>query len=218
MDNKITTLLFDLDGTLIDTNELIITSFLHTLEQYFPGQYQQQDVLPFLGPTLYDTFSKLNPDKVDEMSHVYRTFNKAKHDSFVKEFPGVYDTMKQLKEAGFKMGIVTSKMSDVAIMGMKLTKIDPFFDTIVASEHIENPKPDPEAIYKALEELGSSPDEAIMVGDNGSDILAGKNAGVRTTVGVSWSIKGREHVRSFEPDYILEHITDIYPIVGVEQK
>ncbi|WP_428911024.1 pyrophosphatase PpaX [Niallia sp. Krafla_26] len=216
MDNKITTLLFDLDGTLIDTNELIIKSFLHTLEQYFPGKYQRNDVLPFLGPTLTDTFSVLNPDKVDEMCDVYRTFNKAEHDSLVTEFPGVYNTMKTLKESGFKMAIVTSKMSDVAMMGMKLTKIDSFFDTIVAFEHIEKPKPDPEALFKALEELGSTPGESIMIGDNGSDILAGKNAGMKT-VGVSWSIKGREFVSSFEPDYMLEHISDILPIVGVKQ-
>jgi pyrophosphatase PpaX len=214
MNNKLTTLLFDLDGTLIDTNELIIKSFLHTLEQYFPGEYQRESVLPFLGPTLDDTFSKLNPEKVDEMCHVYRTFNKATHDSLVTEFPGVPETMKTLKEAGFKMGIVTSKMSDVALMGMDLTKITPYFDTIVANEHIKKPKPDPEAIYKALDALGSSPEEAIMVGDNGSDILAGKNAGT-LTVGVSWSIKGREFVSSFEPDYMLDKITDIYPIVGV---
>lgn len=217
MGNKITTLLFDLDGTLIDTNELIIKSFLHTLEQYFPGQYQRNDVLPFLGPTLKDTFSVLNPEKVDEMSDVYRTFNKAKHDSFVTEFPDVYNTMKTLKESGFKMAIVTSKMSDVAMMGMKLTKIDSFFDTIVAFEHIEKPKPDPQALFKALDALGSDPNEALMIGDNGSDILAGKNAGVQT-VGVSWSIKGKEYVSSFEPDYMLDQITDILPIVGVDQK
>ncbi|WP_338471818.1 pyrophosphatase PpaX [Niallia sp. XMNu-256] len=217
MDKKITTLLFDLDGTLIDTNELIITSFLHTLEKYFPRQYQREDVLPFLGPTLDDTFSKLNPEKVDEMCDVYRTFNKETHDSLVEEFPGVYETMKLLKESGFKMGIVTSKMSDVAMMGMKLTKIDRFFDVLIAYDHIENPKPDPESLYKALDVLGSRPDEAIMIGDNGSDILAGKNAGM-ITIGVAWSIKGREYVNSFEPNYMLEHITDILPIVGVKQK
>jgi pyrophosphatase PpaX len=216
MNNKLTTLLFDLDGTLIDTNDLIIKSFLHTLEQYFPGEYKRNDVLPFLGPTLDDTFSKINPEKVDEMCHVYRTYNKATHDSLVKEFPGVPETIKTLKEAGFKMGIVTSKMSDVAMMGMNLTKLTPYFDTIVAYEHIEKPKPDPEAIYKALDALGSSPEEAIMVGDNGSDILAGKNAGT-LTVGVSWSIKGRDFVSSFEPDYMLDKITDIYPIVGVKR-
>jgi len=217
MDNKISTLLFDLDGTLIDTNELIIKSFLHTLEQYYPGQYQCEDVLPFLGPTLIDTFSKINSEKAEEMCHVYRTFNKATHDSLVQEFPGVFDTIKVLKNSGYKLAIVTSKMSDVAMMGMNLTKIAPFFDTIVASEHIEKPKPDPSAVFKALEALRSSPEEAIMVGDNGSDILAGKNAGT-VTAGVSWSIKGREYVSSFDPDYMLEKITDIFPIVGVQNK
>jgi pyrophosphatase PpaX len=214
MTNKITTILFDLDGTLIDTNDLIIKSFLHTLEQYYPGQYKREDVLPFMGPTLFDTFSKMNPEKVEEMSNVYRTFNKEKHDELVKEFPGVWDTVKTLKESGFKLAIVTAKMSDVAMMGMKLTKIAPFFDVIVANDHVEKPKPDPESLYKALEALGSRPEEAIMVGDNKHDILAGKNAGMKT-VGVAWSLKGREFLNTFEPDYMLEEITDLLPIVGV---
>jgi pyrophosphatase PpaX len=213
MNNKINTVLFDLDGTLIDTNELIISSFLHTLEHYYPKQYKREDVLPFLGPTLRETFEPMDETKVDEMIATYRKYNLAHHDTFVTEFPTVLDTVKILKEKGYKVGIVTTKISDVVMKGLKLTKLDSYFDVIVALDHVEKAKPDPEPIFKALEELGSKPEEAIMVGDNYHDILAGKNAGTKTA-GVAWTIKGRDHLEQFEPDYILEEMADLLKILG----
>ncbi|MEH7883476.1 pyrophosphatase PpaX [Bacillus sp. JJ1609] len=214
MSNKIDTVLFDLDGTLIDTNELIISSFLHTMEHYYPGQYQRADVLPFLGPSLQETFEPMNPQGFEEMITTYRTYNLANHDLLVKEFEGVYETVRTLKENGFHLGIVTTKRSDVVEMGLKLTGLDEFFEVIVALDHVENPKPDPEPLLKALELLGSSPERAVMVGDNHHDILGGKNAGTKT-IGVSWSIKGREHLEQYKPDYILDKMADILPILGV---
>jgi pyrophosphatase PpaX len=212
MNIKINTVLFDLDGTLIDTNELIISSFLHTLEHYYPNQYNREDVLPFLGPTLRETFEPMDATKVDEMITTYRKYNLAHHDTFVTEFPTVLGTIKILKEKGYKVGIVTTKISDVVMKGLKLTKLDSYFDVIVALDHVEKAKPDPEPIFKALEQLGSKPDEAIMVGDNYHDILAGKNAGTKTA-GVAWTIKGRDYLEQFEPDYILEEMADLLKIL-----
>ncbi|WP_251554930.1 pyrophosphatase PpaX [Neobacillus muris] len=214
MTNQITTLLFDLDGTLIDTNELIITTYLHTLEKYFPGKYTREDVLPFMGPTLHEAFGSIDPDRVEEMILEYRGFNIANHDSLVKEFPCVYETLEKLYENGFKLGIVTTKRLDVAMKGVRLMKLDPFFDVVIAYDHVTKTKPDPEPIYQALEQLKSAADETIMVGDNFHDILGGKNAGTKTA-GVAWSIKGREYIAKYEPDYILDHMTDLLKIVGV---
>jgi pyrophosphatase PpaX len=211
----INTLLFDLDGTLIDTNELIISSFLHTLEIYYPNQYKREDVLPFIGPPLYDTFVKMDPDRVEEMITTYRKYNHEKHDELVTEFDGVFDTVKILHEKGLKLGIVTTKMRKTVDMGLKLTKLDQFFDVIVALDNVKNAKPDPEPVLLALKRLDSKPEEAIMIGDNYHDILAGKNAGTKTA-GVAWSIKGKEFLASYEPDYMLEHMSDLLKIVGVE--
>ncbi|MEO2077793.1 MAG: pyrophosphatase PpaX [Bacillus sp. (in: firmicutes)] len=213
MTNKITTVLFDLDGTLIDTNELIITTYLHTLEKYFPSKYQREDVLPFLGPTLHEVFGNMDPDRVEEMVSEYRAFNIANHDELVKEFVGVLETVKTLKERGYKLGIVTTKRHDVSLKGLRLMKLEDYFEVIVAYDHVEKVKPDPEPIFKALEQLGSTPEEAIMVGDNFHDILAGKNAGT-ATAGVAWSIKGREYVAKYEPDYMLENMKDLLTILG----
>ncbi|MCM3618823.1 pyrophosphatase PpaX [Sutcliffiella horikoshii] len=212
----INTLLFDLDGTLIDTNDLIIESFLHTLNHYYPEQYGREDVLTFLGPPLYDTFVKMDESRVDEMVTHYRGFNMTNHDRLVKEFDGVYETVKILHEKGLKLGIVTTKMRQTVVMGLKLTGLDQFFDVVVCLDDVTNAKPDPEPVQLALRQLGASPEEAIMVGDNYHDILAGKNAGTKTAA-VSWTIKGVEYLQSFEPDYMLTHMEDILPLVGVNK-
>lgn len=215
MKSNINTLLFDLDGTLIDTNELIISTYLHTLEKYYPGKYSREDVLPFLGPTLHEVFGEMDSERVEEMVLEYRTYNLANHDALVKEFAGVMETIETLKKKGYKLAIVTTKREDVAFKGLRLMKLDAYFDVMIAYDHVKKVKPDPEPIYLALEKLGSKPEEALMVGDNFHDVLAGKNAGTKTA-GVAWSIKGREYLAKYEPDFMLENMTDLLAILGEE--
>ncbi|WLR50526.1 pyrophosphatase PpaX [Bacillus tianshenii] len=212
---KVDTLLFDLDGTLIDTNDLIINSFLHTLEQYFPGEYTREDVLQFIGPPLYDSFHALNPERVDEMVKVYRTFNHDKHDELVTEFDGVFDTIQALHKKGYKLGIVTTKLRQTVEMGLKLTGLGEFFEVVVTLDDVTNAKPNPEPVNLALFQLGSKAETAIMIGDNHHDIEAGKNAGT-LTAGVAWTVKGREHLEELKPDYMFEHMSDILRILGVD--
>ncbi|KZZ84893.1 MULTISPECIES: pyrophosphatase PpaX [Bacillaceae] len=213
---KRNTILFDLDGTLINTNELIIESFLHTLNHYKPGEYSRELVLPFIGPTLHDTFHSINPEKAEEMIGVYRAFNHKQHDALVTEFATVFETVQKLHQEGFKLGIVTTKIRDTVNMGLKLTNLGQFFDVVVTLDDVEHAKPHPEPVLKALELLDSKPDEAIMVGDNHHDIEAGQNAGT-LTAGVAWTIKGREYLSAYKPDFMLEQMSDLLPIAGVEK-
>jgi pyrophosphatase PpaX len=212
--SKITTVLFDLDGTLINTNDLIISSFLHTLNHYYPNQYKEIDVLPFMGPPLEESFGGLNPEKVDEMCAHYRAYNHEHHDELVTEFEGVYETVETLYKQGYKLAIVSTKVRDVVLKGLDLMKLRPFFEVVITLDEVENAKPHPEPIEKALKELGASPQETIMVGDNHHDILAGKNAGV-LSAGVAWSAKGRDHLAQYEPDVMLETMPDLLEVVGV---
>ena len=213
MNKEITTLLFDLDGTLINTNELIINSFMHTLGKFYPEQYKRENVIPFMGPPLEETFSSIDPQKLEDLVKTYMNFNKEHHDVYVREFPGVYDTIQTLKEKGYKLGIVSTKRLEIVRMGLRLTKLEPFFETIITFDDVEKLKPDPEPIYKALAHFGSTPEETIMIGDNYHDIEAGKNAGTKTA-GVAWSLKGKEFLQQWEPDYMLEKIEDLFEILG----
>ncbi|WP_409302687.1 pyrophosphatase PpaX [Peribacillus sp. SCS-155] len=216
MNSEITTLLFDLDGTLINTNDLIIASFTETLNHYYPDQYTRNDILPFIGPTLHDTFYSIDAERVDEMITRYREHNIKNHDDMVTEYEGVFETIQYLYDAGYKLGIVTTKKRDVVLKGLSLTKLDQFFEVIVSLDEVEKAKPDPEPILKALQQLGSNPEESIMVGDNYHDVLAGKNAGTKTA-GVAWTIKGREYLQEFNPDYMLDDMGDLLTILGVKK-
>lgn len=216
MNKNITTLLFDLDGTLLNTNELIIASFTDTLNHYCPGQFKREDIIPFLGPTLIDTFTSIDPERADEMVAHYREHNWRNHDLLVTQFDGVFETVQTLKRSGYKLAIVTTKKRNVVEKGLRLSKLDQFFEVVVTLDDVENAKPDPEPLLKALEQVDSTPEEAIMIGDNSHDILGGKNAGTKTA-GVAWSLKGREFLDTFKPDYMLENMSDLLDIVEVEK-
>jgi pyrophosphatase PpaX len=214
---KITTILFDLDGTLINTNELIIASFLHTLEKYYPNQYKREHVIPFMGPTLTESFTTVDESRVEELIAEYRQFNIAMHDEFVEEYETVYETVETLHNKGYKIGIVTTKARNVVEMGLNFSRLKQFFDTVITIEDVKSPKPHPEPIQLALNKLNSTPEETIMVGDNYHDIVGGQNAGTKTA-GVAWSLKGKEFLASYKPDYMFEKMSDILPILGIDEK
>lgn len=210
---SINTILFDLDGTLLDTNELIQKSFEYTFE-YFGYSFTKEEILQFNGPPLMETFSKVNPDLAEEMVKVYRKHNHENHEKYVKLFPNVKETLDVLKENGKKLAIVTAKMRSGVELGLQLTKIKQYFDAIVTIDDVKNPKPHPEPVLKAMSELNVEKDESIMVGDNYHDIESGKNAGIKT-VGVAWSVKGEDYLRQFKPTYMIDDMKDLIPIVGV---
>ncbi|MFY9856526.1 MAG: pyrophosphatase PpaX [Exiguobacterium chiriqhucha] len=198
------TLLFDLDGTLLDTNPLIIASFRHTLGYYFPNEtYRDEDIFPFIGPTLEKSFKALNEPEWKEMQAFYRSFNIAMHDQLVAEYPGVIEGLYRLHAKGYKMGVVTSKGRPVVEQGLRLFNIDHLFDVVITADDVVHEKPHAEPVERALRALGSTADRAVMVGDNDTDIFSGKNAGTKT-VAVGWALKGRAFLEALEPDVIID--------------
>ncbi|RBW71193.1 pyrophosphatase PpaX [Bacillus taeanensis] len=213
----INTILFDLDGTLINTNDLIIASFTHTLNHYYPGEYGRDDIVGFIGEPLYESFARMNKEGADDMVATYREHNIANHDLLVTEYEGVFQTIEILHKRGYKLGIVTTKMRNTVEMGLKLTKLDQFFDVVVTLDDVKNAKPHPEPLQQAMEKLGAKPEETMMVGDSQYDIKGGKNANVKTAA-VVWTIKGKDFLAEFNPDYMLETMPDLLDIVGASVK
>ncbi|MFG6148034.1 pyrophosphatase PpaX [Halobacillus sp. B23F22_1] len=210
---SIKTILFDLDGTLIDTNELIIASFTHTVKQYAARPYTREEILNFIGPPLRDSLAKVNAGQVEAMVTTYREHNVANHDQFVTAYDGVVNTIKELKSEGYRLGIVTTKMRHTVQMGLELTGLDGLFEVVVTLDDVKHAKPDPEPVLKAMNQLNGLPEQTLMVGDNTHDIEGGKNAGT-LTAGVAWTIKGREVLEELEPDFMLSHMNDLLDIVG----
>lgn len=212
---KTKALLFDFDGTLLNTNDLIVQTFMYIFDEKFPGQYSTEDCLKFIGPSLKQTFDELTPGETDVMIEKYKEWNAINHDSLVTSYDAVVETLEDLHKLGIKMAIVSTKSSEGLARGLKVLGAEQFFDVIVGSDHVEHVKPHPEPVLSALKKLGVEKEEAIMIGDNSHDIEGGKNAGVRTA-GVAWSAKGVDYLMSYEPTYMLYHMRDLLEIVKGE--
>ncbi|MBM7707234.1 pyrophosphatase PpaX [Chryseomicrobium aureum] len=209
--------LFDLDGTLIDTNELIIQTFQTVLDEKFPGKYSRESILPFLGPPLYETFTQVDPTKVDDLIAAYRKWNVENHDSMVQAFPGVVDTVKELHARGIQLAIVSTKRNEMIERALNLMAIREYFSAVIGLDDVKNAKPDPEPVQLALSKLNVAPEVALMVGDNFHDIMAGRAAGV-DSVAVAWSIKGLDYLLAFEPKFTLHSMDELLTIVDGEDK
>jgi pyrophosphatase PpaX len=213
--NVIQTVLFDLDGTLINTNRLILASFQYTLDRYFPGQYTKEDLIPFIGEPLHASFSRVDARLAGEMVAVYREYNSRHHDQLVTEFPGVHETLQNLRKAGCHLGVVSTKRRDMVERGLTLTHMNDYFSTIVAGDEVGHFKPDPEPVETAIARLHATAEQTMMVGDSPADILAGSSAHVRTAA-VSWSLKERSVLEGLHPDYFLDSMIDLLDIVRRE--
>jgi pyrophosphatase PpaX len=210
---KYPVVLFDLDGTLIDTNELILTSFMHTLETHCPGRYTREDVLAYMGEPLIDQMRRFDLKQAEEMVKTYHAYNVAHHDLYVKEFPHVAETLEALDKAGVVMGVVSNKRRPGLEMGLKRFGFDKYMKTVVCFGDGAKGKPEPDMIFLALEQLGAKPEEALMVGDSRYDLIAAKRAGVKSA-GVAWSLHAEE-LKQHQPDYFLDHMRDLLNVVGI---
>lgn len=179
-------ILFDLDGTLIDTSNLIIQSFQHTFDLHYGRPLTPEEVYAFFGKPLKATMEYYGPDKVDELIKTYREFNLAHHDRLTTGFDGVPETMRKIHNTGILMAIVTSKTRSTAIRGLRLFHMDQYFSVVIGHEECQKHKPDPEPVLKALEAIGLQPADCLMVGDSSFDLASARAAGVKTAA-VRWS-------------------------------
>lgn|SRR5690625_3167090 len=211
---ELKTILFDLDGTLLNTNELIRKSFIHTFELYnIP--YDEDDLAKYNGPPLLDTFSELNPGYAEEMVKAYRRFNVENHEENIHLFPNAIEMLKELHEANIKTAIVTNKMRDVALLGMEQTNLIEHFtpERIVTLSDVSKAKPHPEGILKAMNILDSDVSSTAIVGDSRFDIEAGHRAGIQT-IGVSWSEHGVDFLRSYHPTQIINDLSELLDVIS----
>ena len=164
------------------------------------------------GRPLQEIFKGYDENRIEEMINCYRKINLELHDDECKEFAGVDLMLKTLKSKGIKIGVVTSKKSDMAERGAKLMGIFKYFDTFITPEITTKHKPDGEPVLKACENLGVAPSEALMVGDSPYDILAGKNAGAKTC-GVRYTALPLEKLGESKPDFYVDKPLEILDLI-----
>ncbi|MCK8489620.1 pyrophosphatase PpaX [Paenibacillus sp. MBLB2552] len=212
----IDTVLFDLDGTIINTNELIITTFEHVIEKNGLKPHTREEIIPHMGMTLEHQLQIFSGRQdVADLVADYRKYNRERHDELIRDFPHVKEVISKLHDRGITIGIVTTKIKETTLLALNMFGFKPYMKAIVTVEDVKHPKPHPEPILTALRELNADPARTLMVGDSAADLQCAKAAGVQAA-GVAWSLKGEAMLRKYDPDYILQDMTDLYGILGWE--
>ena len=212
--SQLQTVLFDLDGTLIDSIRLILDSYHHTLTQHNLPARSDEEWLRGVGTPLHVQFSQWHdsPEMLEAMIATYREFNLKHHDRMVTVYPGVVEAVRQIKASGIQTGLVTSKNRQGALRGLALVGLEALMDVMVCADEVSNPKPHPEPVEKAVALLGADPARTVYVGDSIHDMRSGRAAGVKTAAAL-WGPFGRSHLESAGPDYWLEKPEDLVGLV-----
>ena len=202
--------LFDLDGTLIDSIELILNSAKHAFRDRNGHVPTDAEWLTGVGIPLATMFRRYAHDDadVDALIAKYREYQLANHDRLVTSYHLVVETVDGLRAAGHPLGIVTSKTGWLAQRGLDNVGLGAHFDVIVGCDTYEKHKPDPGPVLFALDKLGYEPRDAVFVGDSIYDMQAGNAAGV-TTIGALWGPFSREDLAASQPSHYLERISDL---------
>jgi pyrophosphatase PpaX len=207
------TVLFDLDGTVVDSGAIILASMRHATREVLGREYSDEELLRTVGgPGLEAQMVAIDPDRAGELVDVYRTHNIPLHDG-LEACAGMEDVLVRLHEEGRRLGVVTAKRRDTAELAFATVPLGHLFDVIVGGDETERHKPDPEPLLLGAERLGADPAQTAYVGDSPFDVLAARAAGMYA-VAVTW---GRIHDRSklevAEPDVIVESAKELLAIL-----
>ena len=210
--------LFDLDGTLIDTIGLLLECARHTFKGRTPAPTDEEWIAG-IGTPLRKQFAAYttSDDEVEEMTQRYRSFQREHHDRLTTAFPGVLEVLDELEAMGHPMGIVTSKSNEMMDRGLEWVGIMRHMKTRIGMDNAKRHKPDPHPVQVALEELEYEPGEAVFVGDSPHDIASGNAAGV-TTVAALWGPFSREQLEPYHPSHYLENITALPRLIETIQR
>jgi pyrophosphatase PpaX len=198
----IRTVLFDLDGTLIDSIELILASYRHTLTVHGHPQVPDAEWMRGVGTPLRVQLAAWaeSPEELQALVATYRDYNLANHDQMIRPYPGIAELMRSVREAGLRTGVVTSKNREGTKRGLRLFGLEEFIEVLVCADDVERPKPHPEPVERAVQQLGADPATTIFVGDSIHDLHSGREAGVLTGA-VLWGPFRREELEPARPDY-----------------
>lgn len=205
---KLAAALFDFDGTLVDTTEMIYQGMRHaTTSVLGRDDFTREQLLANVGQPLPRQMEVLDAEKAELLLDSYRAHHEENHDDLIGEFPGIAESLQRLRDAGIRVAVVTSKRRRSVEMALEaLPGLDLVVDRFVTLEDTTEHKPDPEPLLKGLELVGNVPkEEAVYVGDSPFDVQAAKAAGLRS-VAVSWGAFSEDTLRQAEPDHLVPDI------------
>ncbi len=204
--------LFDLDGTLIDTVELILESFRYTTKTVLGREIPDEELMEFVGCPLVVQMRGFDESRADELVTVYREYNALVHDQLIKGYPGVEASLAELRRREIPLGIITSKSHSVAQKGLDRFGLGEYFDVMVAFDDVELHKPDPHPLRVASDMMGVDLSACIYLGDSPHDMTAAL-AGDAIAVAALWGAFPRETVLRPGPHYALERMPQLLELI-----
>lgn len=205
--------LFDLDGTLIDSIALLLASMRHTFE----GRIRQPSDAEWIEgigtplPKQLTPYVESDEDR-ERLVNRYRTFQMENHDRLMDRYEGVIDTLAQLYQRGHPMAIVTSKGNAMMERGLKFIGADDYIEVAIGYDSVHIHKPDPYPVKAALDRLEYAASEAVFVGDSPHDINSGNAAGV-ITIAALWGFFTRSQLEPHKPTYFLDDIKQLPALI-----
>jgi len=208
--------LFDLDGTLVNTIPHILASFRHATSAVFGAPLPDDQLLEYVGMPLEAQMRLFTAeeDLAQQLLAEYRAFNHATHDGMALLYPNTVTVLECIAAAGLPMGIVTSKSRMMAERAVGLFDLGHYFCTVVTSDDTERHKPDAEPVLLGARLLGVGPARCVYIGDSPIDIAAGKAAGTMTA-GASWGVSDAHRITAAGPDVVLSDIGDVPDVLGI---
>lgn len=194
--------IFDIDGTLTRTNDLIFASFNHVAQKYLQRTFPPEEIVRLFGPPEEGALRVMFGDEwvpaaMDELCAYYREH----HSAMASVHPGVTDILSFLRSSGVRLAVFTGKGRRTATITLEGLNLSAFFDMVVSGDDVVRHKPDPEGILKVVEAFGLPPERVLMVGDSVGDIKASRAAGVRMAT-VLWDVHDRDRVLQAATDLI----------------
>lgn len=201
-------IIFDFDGTLADTLPVCFQAFQSVFKKFDDREVDVEEIKAMFGPSETGIIrANLKNDHHDlAIEHYYETYADM-HNQFVSTNEEIDRLLKSLKKKGFKLGIVTGKAKRSLDISLNILCMNDLFDVMITGDDVTSPKPHPEGIHKALEQLNIDHSHAVFIGDSNADILAGKEANVYT-IGVQWLPNYQSNEFEVQPDRILKRVDE----------
>lgn len=215
--DKIKLIIFDLDGTALDTDLYVVLNHVHLCEKYLDGKiFPLSTLIQFSGPALADTFDEYYPN-IDKkaLTDDFRDFSLKYTCKYSRLYDHEIEVLEKLKEAGYYLAILTTKKKEPTGIVLHHFGLDKYFSMAVSLEDVNKIKPDPEGVYKIMEHFKVNSDEVAIIGDSLTDYLAGKNANIMTLF-TTWGLK--KVPENIQPDYFVNTYKDIEEVFLDEWK
>jgi HAD superfamily hydrolase (TIGR01509 family) len=210
-------LIFDSDGTLVDTLHLIVEAFNYAAEPVLGKRFDEADVSALLGPTMKRIFTNLlPPDAVNDAVDRYHRFYRQHFHEYARVYPDVLELLTAIQKSGRKLGVLTGAGRIAAESTMQFARLSEFFTTLVTGDDVDHPKPDPQGLLMAISKTGVTPDKTVYVGDSVVDLETARRAGARSGAAL-WGSRHPNELSLWRPDFIFREPSQITETITDER-